>query len=279
MAHPVVTVAHSAWRPRSFVDGERTILEETAVAFIYNGAADAVTMATPQDLEDLALGFSLTEGIVSSPADICHFEIVEAGFGIELRMALSTSSASALKHRRPYLTGPTGCGPGRIEYFAEAHPHPTHVHAGAIFSPAEIMRALETLGRRQTLGRQASAVHAAAFWQPDAGLVAMREDIGQHNALDKLAGALLRDGIPGQSGMLLLTSGVSAQMVRKAAEIDVPLLVAISAPTALAVRTAHRAGITLVGFAQGQGFEIFTHDRRITRETVARPAIYIFSDS
>jgi FdhD protein len=279
VAHPVVTVARSAWRPRGLVDGERAILEETAVAFTYNGAAYAVTMATPQDLEDLALGFSLTEGIVSSPADIRHLEIVEANIGIELRMGLSASPAFASEHRRPYLMGPTGCGHGRIEYLEEATPPPSRVHARPIFTPAEIMRALEALGRGQTLGRQASAVHTAAFWQLDAGLAATREDIGRHNALDKLAGALSRDGIPGQSGMVLLTSDVSAQAVRKAAGINVPLLVAISAPTALAVRTAERAGITLVGFARGDGFEIFTHPRRITRETVARHAVYMANSS
>jgi len=220
-------------------------------------------MATPQNLEDFAVGFSVTEGLAASPADIRQLDIVEHAAGIELRMWLSEPHAAALNERRRHLAGPTGCGLCGIESLDEAVRTPPRVRQGDTFTPAEIMRALEALAPRQEINRQTRAVHAAAFWQPGAGLLAVREDVGRHNALDKLVGALTRDRVPGHSGMVLLTSRVSVEMVQKTAAVGVPLLVAVSAPTALALRTAETAGITLVAVARGDGFEIFTHPQRI----------------
>jgi FdhD protein len=272
VALPATRVARSAWRPFGMADGERVIPEEVAVAFTYNGGAYAVMMATPQDLADFALGFSFTEGIISSSNEIRHFEIIEDDIGIELRMWLSEPRAAALGERRRHLAGPTGCGLCGIESLAEALRPPPRVCAAETFTPADIMRALEALAPRQELNRATRAVHAAAFWESGTGLVAVREDVGRHNALDKLGGALRRDGIPGQAGMVLLTSRVSVEMVQKAAVLGVPLLVAMSAPTALAVRTAEAAGVTLVAIARGDGFEVFTHQRRIAMEGAAHVA-------
>jgi FdhD protein len=272
VARPATTVARSSWRRQGIADGERVIPEETAVAFTYNGGTYAVMMATPQNLEDFALGFSLTEGIVASPDDVIRLEIIEEDLGIELRMWLSALRTEVYSERRRHLAGPTGCGLCGIESLAEAVRPPRQVSGGRLFTPAEIMRALDTLAPRQELNRQTRAVHAAAFWTPEDGLVALREDVGRHNTLDKLAGALVRDGILCRAGMALLTSRVSIEMVQKAAAVGIPVLVAVSAPTALAVRTAEKAGITLVAIARGDGFEIFTHPKRIAQDSAAHVA-------
>ena len=235
MREPTATVACSIWRRHGAADGTRIIPEETAIAFTYEGGSYAVMMATPQNLEDFAVGFSVTEGLAASPADIRQLDIVEHAAGIELRMWLTEPRAAALTERRRHLAGPTGCGLCGIESLDEAVRTPARVRQGDTFTPAEIMRALEALAPRQELNRQTRAVHAAAFWQPGSGLLAVREDVGRHNALDKLVGALTRDRVPGHSGMVLLTSRVSVEMVQKTAAAGAPLLVAVSAPTALAL--------------------------------------------
>jgi FdhD protein len=275
MREPTIAVDCAIWRRQGTADGKRIIPEETAVAFTYEGGSYAVMMATPQNLEDFALGFSFTEGLAASPADIRQLDVIAHDTGIELRMWLAEPRAAALSERRRHLAGPTGCGLCGIESLDEAVRPLRHVGDETVFTPADIMRALETLAPRQELNRQTRAVHAAAFWRPEGGLVDVREDVGRHNALDKLAGTLLRTGIAANGGMVLLTSRVSVEMVQKTAAIGAPLIVAVSAPTALAVRTAETAGITLVAVARGDGFETFTHRRRIKEpaaETVSHVA-------
>jgi len=263
MREPTVTAACSIWRRQGATDGKRTVPEETAIAFTYDGGSYAVMMATPQNLEDFALGFTFTEGLIASPADLSQLDVIEHDSGIELRMWLSAPRAATLSERRRYLAGPTGCGLCGIDSLTEAVRPTATVRDATFFAPDEIMRALDALPPRQELNRQTRAVHAAAFWRRESGIVAVREDVGRHNALDKLAGALLRDGTTGQGGMVLLTSRVSVEMVQKTAALGAPLIVAVSAPTALAIRTAEMAGITLAAIARSDGFEVFTHPHRV----------------
>jgi FdhD protein len=275
MQEPTTAVRATVWRRQGASDGSRIIPEETAVALNYDGGTYAVMMATPQDLEDFALGFSLSEGIIAAPVDIRQLDVVEHASGIELRMWLAEPRAATLGERRRYLAGPTGCGLCGIDSLEEAVRPAPRVSAGGGYTPAEILQALEALPARQELNRQTRAVHAAAFWRRGSGLVAVREDVGRHNALDKLAGALSRAGVDGAGGMVLLTSRVSIEMVQKTAVIGAPVLVAVSAPTALALRTAEAAGITLVGVARGDGFEIFTHAQRIANEPATASVAHV----
>jgi FdhD protein len=271
---PVRTVDRQVWRGGSPAEGKRAIPEETAIALTYNGGTYAVMMGTPQDLGDFAVGFSLSEGIVRSPEDIESLDIVQLDDGIELRMWLAPSKADRLSERRRHIAGPTGCGICGIDSIAEAVRPAAIVGEGRSFSPREITAAVQSIPSLQAVNTETRAVHAAALWMPARGIVALREDVGRHNALDKLAGALALalERVCASEGMVLLTSRVSVEMVQKTATIGAPLMVAVSAPTALAVWMADAAGITLAAIARADGFEVFTHSHRIKADVAARGA-------
>lgn len=255
--------ARTRWTAAGPEDGRRDLPEETAIALVHDAATTAVMMATPADLEDFAVGFSLTEGLVASVDEITALEIAPADHGTEVRMWLKQPASAALAARRRHLAGPTGCGLCGIDSLAEAARPPRRVAQGFTVSPAAIRAAMAALTPAQALGAATRAAHAAAWWTAADGLVALREDVGRHNALDKLAGALARAGIRAEGGLLLLTSRVSVEMVQKAAVMGAQVLVAVSAPTALAVRTAEAAGMTLVAVAREDAFEVFTGAERI----------------
>jgi len=263
MDDPVRTVGRQVWRNDSLSEGARLIPEETAIALTYNGGTYAVMMGTPKDLRDFAIGFSLSEGVVQSPEDISSLDIIHLDDGIELRMWLAPAKAELINERRRHIAGPTGCGICGIDSIAEAVRPAAVVARGRSFAPTEILTAMAGIAPLQAINIETRAVHAAAFWTPARGIVALREDVGRHNALDKLAGALAQGNLSASEGMVLLTSRVSVEMVQKAAAMGAPLIVAVSAPTALAVRMAERSGITLIGIARADGFELFTHPERI----------------
>ncbi len=255
----------SRWREGALDDGVRILAEERAVAIVYDASTYAVMMATPLDLEDFALGLSLTEGVIASAEEVASIEIAEGALGMEARVWLKPGRPrDALAARRRRLAGPTGCGLCGIDSLAEAVRAPPKVAAGVTLSGGQVLEAVDALGRAQALGLLTRAVHAAGFWSPAEGLLVAREDVGRHNALDKLAGALARAGVAGAGGAVVLTSRVSVEMVQKAAVIGTGVLIAVSAPTTLAVATAERAGLTLVAVARADGFEVFTHPDRIT---------------
>lgn len=261
---PIRNVHREIWRDSLHSSGERFVPEETPVAVVYDGSTYAVMMATPEDLEDFAIGFSLTEGVVRCADEIRSIDLVRSRNGVELRMWLAGSNSQRLKERRRRIAGPTGCGLCGIESLAEAIRPADIVGHGRKFTPAQIMTAMQSILPMQRLNIETRAVHAAAFWQSSRGVVALREDVGRHNALDKLAGALSRDDVPGNDGIVVLTSRVSVEMIQKTSVIGASVIVSISAPTALAVRMANQAGITLAAIARADGFEVFTRGDRIS---------------
>jgi FdhD protein len=263
--HPASPVTRPAWRAGRWEEGARQIAEETAVALTYNRATHAVMMATPADLEDFAVGFSLAEGVVERADEIEEVEIVAAGSGdgVEARMWIAPGRVEALGARRRAMAGPTGCGLCGLDSLAQALRPPPRVACALRVTPGEIEAAVSALAPAQPLGRATRAVHAAGFWQPGRGLVAIREDVGRHNALDKLTGALARAGESAAAGVVVMTSRVSVELVQKAARMGAGVLVAVSAPTGLALRAAEAAGITLAAVAREDGFELFTHPERI----------------
>jgi len=253
-------VSRLARRAGGTAAANRMVPEETPVAFSFAGTTHAVMMASPADFEDFALGFSLTEGIIALPEEIEAIEVEDHGAGIDIQIRLKDSANT----RRRRLAGPVGCGLCGIESIEEAMRSVDAVGASKLTLEADdIVRSVKLLSKVQPLHAETGAVHAAGFYVPGKGVVMAREDVGRHNALDKLAGALARAGIDGASGAVVVTSRVSVEMVQKTAAIGAAFIIAVSAPTALAIRTAEDAGMTLVALVRGDDFDVFTHPDRV----------------
>ncbi|MBZ9813216.1 MULTISPECIES: formate dehydrogenase accessory sulfurtransferase FdhD [unclassified Mesorhizobium] len=257
-------ISRLAHRAGGTAAANRMVPEETPVAFSYAGTTHAVMMASPADFEDFALGFSLTEGIIAGPAEIEAIEVEDLGAGIDIQIRLKDKANTRFQARRRRLAGPVGCGLCGIESIEEAMRSVDAVGASRLtLQSDDITSAVRLLSKQQPLHKETGAVHAAGFYVPGKGIVMAREDVGRHNALDKLAGALARAGIDGASGAVVVTSRVSVEMVQKTAAIGAAIIMAVSAPTALAIRTAEAAGMTLVALVRGDDFDIFTHPERV----------------
>ena len=246
----------------------RALPEEVPVAVTFNGTTLAVMMATPADIADFAHGFALTEGAISALADVESFEIVRQPVGIEARFWIAETRAKSLADRRRRMAGPVGCGLCGIDSLDAALRALPQVRSDLTLSPAEIAGAPDALKIHQPLHDRTRAIHASGFLKPGTGIALAREDIGRHNALDKLIGALALAGEDPGSGAAVLTSRVSVEMVQKAAMAGIPAIVAASAPTALALAQAEEAGITLAAFVRDGRFELYAHPERVlTGET------------
>ena len=239
------------------------IAEEVPVALVYNGRPYVVVMATPTDLEDLAVGFSVTEGIVVGASDLRAVEVVRASHGIEVQLEVSSADAERLSDRARGLVSRTGCGLCGIETIGDALRVPGVVGSLLFVAPDALWKAASELSRRQTINNETSTVHGAGWATPDGELHVVREDVGRHNALDKVLGALARGGRDASSGFVIVTSRASYEMVQKAAMCGVELLAAISRPTGLAIRFAEAADMTLVGLLRGKTANIYCRPERV----------------
>lgn len=265
-------VLHPAQRLRSAVrvsGGVRTasvecVAEEVPVAMVYNGISHAVMLATPADLEDFGTGFSLAEGIVARASEIHDIDTAHHADGIEVRMQVSNRAFEALKARRRSLAGRTGCGLCGVDSLVQVSREVKPVAARPSVDEAAIHRAFVALGEGQALHALTGSVHAAAWAHADGTLFAVREDVGRHNALDKLIGAVALAGLDTAQGFAVVTSRASYEMVLKLASVGGGLLAAISAPTGLAIDLAGRTGVTLCGFVRDGRMAIYTESRSCT---------------
>ena len=243
------------------------VAEEVPVALEYNGISHAVMMASPADLEDFALGFSLSEGILHDRSELYECELVDAAEGIQVQLRIATERFAGLKEQRRNLTGRTGCGLCGAETLQQAVRHPAAVVSTGSFTSAMLHAGFDAMLQRQALQQQTGATHAAAWLDADGGIVLVREDVGRHNALDKLIGALSKAGVDLSAGAVLITSRASYEMVQKAATVGIGFVAAISAPTALAIRLAQQTGVTLVGFVRKDSHVTYANGRRLASAT------------
>ena len=281
-ASPLSEVNVTRWRNGVVSQATDQVAEEVPIALIYNGVSHAVMLATPQDLEDFALGFSLSEGILQSKSELYDVEIVSQQQGIELGLDVATEAFVKLKERRRNLVGRTGCGLCGAESLEQAlrlpeklpekkfnlnENAPSNIHAAsrasvATIKAASILAAFANMQTKQVLQQATGATHACAWVNADGGIQLLREDVGRHNAMDKLIGALAK--LPRQEdGFVLTSSRASVEMVQKVAIAGFTILAAISAPTGLAIRIAEDYGVTLVGFLRDNRFVVYTHGHRI----------------
>jgi FdhD protein len=240
------------------------IAAEVPIALEYNGISHAVMLATPADFDDFALGFSLSEGLIDRPSEIYDIEVQPSPAGITLAIDVASAAFSRLKAWRRTLAGRTGCGICGTESLDQVlRPVPDLSASGPRIGPEALGRANAMLPPLQPLQRETGAAHAAAWCAPTGDVVLVREDVGRHNALDKLIGALARTRFDPAGGFVLITSRASVEIVQKSARVGIALVAAVSAPTSLAIRVAADCGQTLVGFARGAEFSLYTHEHRI----------------
>ena len=252
------------WKGQLYERREDFIAEEVPISLIYNQIPHVVMLATPTNLEEFALGFSITEGIIKSPHELLSARVYNRSNGIEVQLKIPEHRFDRLSDKGRNLTGRTGCGLCGASTLQQAIRQPNTVKGELSVSAEDLRSALFDIGNHQKLNHITGAVHAAAWVVPGQGITDIREDVGRHNALDKLIGCLLRNNKDLSSGFIIITSRASYEMVQKTAWVGISLLAAISAPTGLAIRLANETGLTLIGFARDDQHVVYTHPQRLT---------------
>ena len=252
------------WRDGQDQSTVDEVAEEAPIALTYHGIPHVVMLATPADLEDLAVGFTVTEALVASPREISSVEVIRTPDAIEVRVGVKSERFSEILKRQRNMTGRTGCGLCGVETVEEAIRRPARVSAELRVSSADLHAALKALESQQRINARTGSVHAAAWARPGNGIEIVREDVGRHNALDKMIGALLRAGTDPAEGYAIVTSRASYEMAQKAATAGISFLAAVSAPTGLAIRLAEASDLTLVGFARPQQHVVYAGGRRLS---------------
>jgi FdhD protein len=252
------------WDGQRVAPATERVAEELPVSLVYNGLAHVVMMATPADLEDFALGFSLSEGILKSADELYATEVVPVGDGLRLSMDIDLERYLPLEEQRRNLAGRTGCGLCGAETIEQAVRHPGRVSDGPRVAHSAVERAFAALSAHQQLNSMTGAVHAAAWASREGEVLIVREDVGRHNALDKMIGGAVRARHPLDAGFALITSRASFEMVQKAASVGITIVAAISAPTGLAIRLAEETELTLLGFARGGKHNVYANPSRLT---------------
>ena len=247
---------------------EDDVAEEVPIALEYNGSSHAVMLASPYELEDFALGFSLREGLLKDRSELYECEIVPGAQGIQVQMQIATERFVTLKDKRRNLTGRTGCGLCGAETLAQAVRRPDAVTGSTAFSATQIYAGMKAMQGKQRLQRYTGATHAAAWMNADGSVDLVREDIGRHNALDKLIGAMSDEKRDFTTGAALITSRASYEMVQKSATMGIGFLAAISAPTSLAIQLAEEANVTLVGFVRSNSHVVYAQSHRLMRDKI-----------
>jgi FdhD protein len=256
-------VAVERWSNGTLAATTDLVAEEVPVALVYHDVPHVVMLATPADLEDYGVGFTLSEGLVARMDEIRGVEVTRGAGVADVHLSVAWERFTQLLQRRRNLAGRTGCGLCGAETAADAIRAPAPVPAGVTISAAQMHAAIEQLGTRQPINARTGSVHAAAWVRPQEGIQLVREDVGRHNALDKSIGALARAGADFSSGYMLITSRASYEMVQKCATLGISLLVALSAPTAFAVRLAEQTGLTLVAFARRDRHVVYANPWRL----------------
>jgi FdhD protein len=267
LRHPTVeSVAVHRWKDGRVAAASDMAAAEVPVCLEFNGISHAVMLASPSDLEDFALGFSLTEGIIDHPGDIRDLELEECRDGITVRLSIASARFHRLKQRRRSMTGRTGCGLCGAESLSQVFRDIPPVASTALVGASALQAAFTDLAAHQPMQRLTGATHAAAWAMPDGRLAMIREDVGRHNALDKLMGAMASTGLDMGMGAVVVTSRASYEMVQKTATMGIGILAAISAPTMLAIRMAEALNLTLVGFARHNSHVLYAGADRILPE-------------